>query len=176
MANNGLGDRVRALIEARIRPVVLERGGDLALKQVADGIVELEFSGSPGAALAIRRNIANLLRHYISEITDVRIVTAALDADPDAPPAERVQRLLDDQINPAVNAHNGHIELVEVRDGSAFLRLEGGCQGCAMAHVTMRQGIEVMIKQQVPEIVAVVDVTDHTSGTEPYFKTKKGAD
>lgn len=175
MANNDLEDRVEALIEARIRPVVLERGGDLVLKQVVDGIVELEFSGSPGAALAIQRSIANLFHHYIGDITDVRFTAAALKADSGETPAERVQRLLDQQINPAVSAHNGHIELLEVRDGRAFVRLEGGCQGCAMAHVTLRQGIEVMIKEQVPEIVCVVDVTDHASGREPYFKTKKGA-
>ncbi len=63
---------------------------------------------------------------------------------------------------------------MEVEDGTAYIRFEGRCQGCAMAEVTLRQGVEVMIKEQVPEIVTVVDVTDHASGTNPYYKTKKG--
>ncbi|HEX9583161.1 MAG TPA: NifU family protein [Gammaproteobacteria bacterium] len=63
---------------------------------------------------------------------------------------------------------------MEVKDDTVYIRFEGGCQGCAMADVTLRQGVEVMIKEQVPEIVAVVDVTDHAGGTNPYFKTKKG--
>ncbi len=93
---------------------------------------------------------------------------------PGAVPAERVQHILDEQVNPAVGAHRGSVSLVEVKDDTAFIRFEGGCQGCAMADVTLRQGVEVMIKRQVPEIVAVVDATDHAAGTDPYFITKKG--
>ena len=62
---------------------------------------------------------------------------------------------------------------MKAENETAYLRLEGGCQGCAMADLTLRQGVEVMIKERVPEIVAVVDVTDHAAGRAPYFKTKK---
>jgi Fe/S biogenesis protein NfuA len=100
--------------------------------------------------------------------------------DPDAPRpeltgdvAERVSQILDVQINPSIAAHGGHAELVAVEDDTAYLRLSGGCQGCGMATVTLKHGIEVAIKQAVPEIEQVVDVTDHASGDNPYFEAAK---
>jgi len=87
--------------------------------------------------------------------------------------AQRVLQVLDQQINPSIASHGGHAELVAVEDNTAFLRLSGGCQGCGMASVTLSQGIEVVIKEQVPEITRVVDVTDHASGANPYFESAK---
>ncbi|HYT39203.1 MAG TPA: NifU family protein [Acidimicrobiia bacterium] len=87
--------------------------------------------------------------------------------------AQRVLQVLDQQINPSIAAHGGHAELVAVEDDTAFLRLSGGCQGCGMASVTLSQGIEVVIKEQVPEITKVTDVTDHASGANPYFEAAK---
>ena len=88
--------------------------------------------------------------------------------------AERVVQVLDEQINPAIAAHGGRAELVAVEDGIAYLRLGGGCQGCGMATVTLSQGIEVAILDAVPELTGVVDVTDHASGTNPFFESAKG--
>jgi Fe/S biogenesis protein NfuA len=87
--------------------------------------------------------------------------------------AQRVLQVLDQQINPSIASHGGRAELVAVEEGTAFLRLSGGCQGCGMASVTLSQGIEVVIKEQVPEITKVVDVTDHASGENPYFESAK---
>ena len=145
------------------------------MRDVADGIVTLKIAGSPGATIPLAAVIANLFRHYLPEVAEVRF-DPALDGTgaSGATPAERVQHILDEQVNPAVSAHRGSVSLVEVKDDTAFIRFEGGCQGCAMADVTLRQGVEVMIKRQVAEIVAVVDATDHAAGTDPYFKTKKG--
>ena len=81
--------------------------------------------------------------------------------------------VLDQQVNPTIGAHGGRAELVAVEQGTAYLRLGGGCQGCAMATVTLSQGIETAIIQAVPEITSVVDVTDHQSGTNPYFEAAK---
>jgi Fe/S biogenesis protein NfuA len=86
---------------------------------------------------------------------------------------QRVVQVLDQQINPSIAAHGGRAELVAVEDGTAYLRLGGGCVGCGMASVTLSQGIEVAIKDQVPEITTVVDVTDHASGTNPYYEAAK---
>ncbi|MDP9335089.1 MAG: NifU family protein [Actinomycetota bacterium] len=88
--------------------------------------------------------------------------------------AQRVVQVLDDQINPAIAAHGGRAELVAVEHGIAYLRLGGGCQGCGMATVTLSQGIEVAILDAVPELTGVVDVTDHASGTNPFFESAKG--
>jgi len=87
--------------------------------------------------------------------------------------AQRVIQVLDQQVNPTIAAHGGRAELVGVEQGTAYLRLGGGCQGCGMATVTLSQGIERAIIQAVPEITNVVDVTDHQSGTNPYFEAAK---
>ncbi len=86
---------------------------------------------------------------------------------------QRVIQVLDQQVNPTIAAHGGRAELVAVEQETAYLRLGGGCQGCAMATVTLSQGIEAAIIQAVPEITSVVDVTDHQTGTNPYFEAAK---
>ena len=87
--------------------------------------------------------------------------------------ARRVIAVLERDINPSIASHGGHAELAAVEGAKAYLRLGGGCQGCGMATVTLSQGIEVAITQAVPEINQVVDVTDHASGTNPYFEPAK---
>ncbi len=87
--------------------------------------------------------------------------------------AQRVVQVLAQQVNPSIAAHGGRAVLVAVEEGTAYLRLSGGCQGCAMSTVTLSQGIETAIRQAVPEITSVVDVTDHQSGTNPYFESAK---
>ena len=87
--------------------------------------------------------------------------------------ARRVMAVLDRDVNPSIASHGGHAELAGIEGATAYLRLGGGCQGCGMATVTLSQGIEVAITQAVPEIDRVVDVTDHASGTNPYFEQAK---
>ena len=87
--------------------------------------------------------------------------------------AQRVLQVLDRQINPSIASHGGRADLVAVEDDTAYLRLSGGCQGCGMASVTLGQGIEVAIKDNVPEIRNVVDVTDHAEGANPYYEAAK---
>ena len=87
--------------------------------------------------------------------------------------AQRVIQVLDAQVNPSIAAHGGRADLIAVEDGAAYLRLVGGCAGCGMAAVTLSQGIEVAIKESVPEIVRIIDVTDHASGTNPYYEAAK---
>ncbi len=89
------------------------------------------------------------------------------------PLAIRVQDLLDLHINPAIAAHGGFIDLLGVQDGTVYVQFGGGCQGCAQVDVTLRQGVEVALRQAVPEVVAVVDSTDHASGTNPYYQPSK---
>ena len=92
----------------------------------------------------------------------------------DTPEGRAIQAVLDERINPAVAGHGGHISLIDVKDDQAFIRLEGGCQGCGMADVTLKQGVEVEIKGAVPSISAVLDVTDHAGGNNPYYSPGKG--
>lgn len=90
-------------------------------------------------------------------------------ADLDNPEAKAIQHLLNTEINPSVASHGGVITLVGVKDHIAYLRLGGGCHGCGSAEVTLKQGVIVAIKKAVPEIVDVLDVTDHAGGKNPYF-------
>ena len=84
-----------------------------------------------------------------------------------------IQALLEQRINPQVASHGGRISLVDVQDDTAYIRLEGGCQGCGMADVTLKQGVTKEIQALVPGIRTVLDVTDHAGGTNPYHQPGK---
>lgn len=89
------------------------------------------------------------------------------------PLAERVAQVLTEQVNPAIAMHGGGAELVSVDGNSVYLQLTGGCQGCGLATVTLHQGIERILREAIPEIEEVVDVTDHASGADPYYQQSK---
>lgn len=93
--------------------------------------------------------------------------------DLSGPLVDRVNQVLTEQVNPAVAAHGGGAELVSVDGTIAYLRLFGGCQGCGLAQVTLKQGIEKIILESIPELTQVVDVTDHASGEDPYYQSQK---
>jgi len=86
---------------------------------------------------------------------------------------ERVHDLFEQQVNPMVARHGGRVELIDVQDAVVMLRMSGGCQGCGMASVTLRQGIEGALHQSIPEVQGIMDITDHSSGTNPYFASAK---
>jgi Fe/S biogenesis protein NfuA len=86
------------------------------------------------------------------------------------PLAAQVVSVLEEQVNPSIAAHGGRADLVAVEDASVYLRLSGGCQGCGMAKATLAQGIEVILREAIPEIASIVDVTDHADGTNPYYE------
>ncbi len=85
----------------------------------------------------------------------------------------RVQDLIDNMINPAVAGHGGWVELVDVQDHRVYLQMGGGCQGCGAADITLKAGIERLLKEEIPEIDEVLDATDHASGTNPYYTPGK---
>lgn len=89
---------------------------------------------------------------------------------PDGRIAARVQHVLAEQVNPSLAMHGGAAELIDVRDRIAFLELSGGCQGCSMADATLKNGIEKSIRESVPEVQEVRDVTEHARGRNPYFQ------
>jgi Fe/S biogenesis protein NfuA len=92
------------------------------------------------------------------------------EVDLSDPFAQRVVSVLEEQVNPSIASHGGRADLVAVEDSSVYLRLSGGCQGCGMAKATLSQGIEVILREAIPEIANVVDVTDHADGTNPYYE------
>lgn len=100
---------------------------------------------------------------------------------PDAPSNMRsvdeikatVQDLLDSQINPAVASHGGEISLIDVKGTTVYVKLGGGCQGCGMANVTLKQGVERSLRDALPELEEVLDITDHAGGENPYYAPSK---
>jgi Fe-S cluster biogenesis protein NfuA len=83
---------------------------------------------------------------------------------------EKVQYLVDVQINPGVAEHGGSVGVVDVKGDTLYLRLYGGCQGCGAADFTLKQGIETIVKRAVPEIGQIIDLTNHNAGINPYYR------
>jgi len=141
---------------------VLERHGDLALilrsKDVPDLTGAVLKIGAQGLAIDNPNQPASPF---------VGTVPGTLEG----PLADRVKQLIDQSINPGIAGHGGAARLVSVDDNNyVYLEMLGGCQGCGLAAVTLKQGIEQMILEQVPEVAGVVDVTDHASGANPYYE------
>ena len=177
-AASGVVAKVRDVVERSIAPLMIARGGTVRLVSVDDGVVTLEASGSPGAILPAEAHVKSLLCAAVAEVADVRLVwpgnaaPAAANTD-SAALAERVQAILDAEINPAVAVHGGRVTLVEAQADRITIQLEDGCQGCNLAIVTVRQGIEPLLRARLGRPVAVIDATDHAAGTAPFFTPSK---
>ena len=166
--------QIKELIETKIAPSVAQSGGDLVFRGFDDGVVLLDMQG---AAIGMKSGIENMLKHYVPEVARVESYEQHQQlqkAELNTPDALAIRRLLDEEINPSVAAHGGHIALIDVKEDTVYIRLEGGCQGCGMADVTLKHGIETAIRQAVPAITQVLDVTDHAGGGNPYYQPGKG--
>jgi Fe-S cluster biogenesis protein NfuA len=86
---------------------------------------------------------------------------------------QKVQVLIENAINPAIEGHGGFVDLVNVKDKVVYLSMGGGCQGCGMADVTLRHGIEALLRDEIPDIAEVVDATDHAAGDNPFYTPAK---
>jgi Fe/S biogenesis protein NfuA len=96
--------------------------------------------------------------------------------DESNPLAIQVESVLQHHVNPSIAAHGGRAELVGVKDDVVYVALGGGCQGCSMASVTLKQGIEQILRQAIPRIRAVIDATDHALGSNPFYGADKGGE
>lgn len=170
--DSDIANELRDLIETRIRPAVKPTGGEVRFRGFDEGYVHLEMEGS---AFSFRPRIEAMLKHYVPEVEGVRdYIDMAKFPGLATPEGIEVRRVLDEEINPSVASHGGHISLVDVQGERVYIRLEGGCQGCGMADVTLKQGVEVGIRRAVPSIREVLDVTEHAEGSNPYFQAGKG--
>ena len=170
--------QVTAVLERSVLPSVIARGAAVRVAAAADGIVTLEVTGSPGAVFPLASRIEALIRAAVPGITAVRLVApgagaAGSPAEAGESLAEAARRVLDAEVNPAIAAHRGHVTVAGAADGWIRIRLEGGCQGCSLAEVTIRQGIEPLLQARLPAMIGLIDVTDHEAGTEPFFPAEK---
>ncbi|MFZ6005120.1 MAG: NifU family protein [Actinomycetota bacterium] len=132
-------------------PVIVPAG---SIEQLMGATLDVPAGGGPGLVLR-NPNRPNPLSGKHLELT--------------GSVAEQVQQLLDEQINPALAAHGGFAELKGVEDDKVYVTMGGGCQGCAVSAMTLRDGISRAIKEAIPEITEVIDTTDHASGENPYY-------
>ncbi len=94
---------------------------------------------------------------------------AGANGGPTGEIADRVRSVLEAQVNPAIASHGGMISLVDVDGTEVYVEMSGGCQGCALSRMTLRQGVERMLREAIPDLTAVHDITDHASGSNPFF-------
>jgi len=184
-----LAVRVTAALAHSVLPSVIARGGAIRVADVrTDGVVTLEVTGSPGAALPLASRIEAALRAAVPGITAVRLVSpdtgpsgsptgaagSLAETDPaEAGLAEAAREVLDAEVNPAIAAHRGHVAVTGADHGWIRIRLDGRCQGCSLAEVTIRQGIEPLLRARLPALTGLIDVTDHEAGTDPFFSPEK---
>jgi len=153
---------INELIETRIRPAATQGGGDIKLRGYKEGVVYIEFVG--GAA-QMQSGVENMLKHYIPEVVSVADWRDAIPKPGlETEEGRAIQEVLETRINPSVAGHGGRISLIDVDGARAYIRMEGGCQGCGMASVTLKEGVVVEIQKVVPTIREVLDVTDHAGG------------
>ena len=170
--------QVTAALERGILPSVIARGGAVRVAAAGDGIVTLEVTGSVGAVFPLASRIEAAIRAAVPGITAVRLVVPgprppgpAREAGEDL--AEAARRIIDAEVNPAIAAHRGRVTVTGASQGWLRIRLDGGCQGCSLAEVTIRQGIEPLLRARLPAITGLIDVTDHEAGTDPFFSPEK---
>jgi Fe/S biogenesis protein NfuA len=158
-----------------LKPLELARPGDSVqdtgglaivvpaadIQRVSGGTIDWSDDAMQGGLLLFNPN------------TPSPTISGGPPADLEGEVPDRVAQVIEEHINPAIAAHGGQAELVAVEGDIAYVRLGGGCVGCGMATVTLSQGIEVAITDAVPEVTRVVDVTDHASGTNPYYEAAK---
>ena len=157
----------------------------LDVKEAREGDVQLRFGALPviiaakdkgnfdGASLNLSEDLNSLEMDNPNTPSPNILNTSEPLPELTGELAEKVQTILDQQINPAIASHGGVAKLVNVEGNDIYLQLGGGCQGCGMAQVTLSQGIEASLREAIPEIGNIIDATDHASGDNPYFEGSK---
>jgi len=180
------------VLDAPVQPgrsARFEEPGDAPLAQALFAIAGVARVEASGATIWVRKAadadwaalkpaIAAAIRRVLDE-TDAPLGADETGAgetrgDADAELLAAVEALLERQVNPAVAAHGGHIAAERVVGGTVYLRMSGGCQGCAASAATLRQGVERMLRAALPQIADIVDVTDHAAGSAPYYARTDG--
>jgi Fe-S cluster biogenesis protein NfuA len=140
---------------------------------VQDNRVTISAKGTGGEWLPLAKQVGTTIRAVLQS-GEQAVSSSLLDS---MPPADQIRKTIEElfarEINPAIAAHGGFVELLDVKGNEVYLRLGGGCQGCGMADVTLKQGIEGSIRKVVPEIGAIMDTTDHGAGRNPYYAPSK---
>ena len=139
------------------------------MKVELDGNLVIVTQGGSEDWRQLGKRVGAAIRSFLNPMPEV----AEGDRLPSDLMRTKVQQVLDEMINPGVAAHGGFVELLDVQDDNVFIRMGGGCQGCGAADVTLKMGIERLIREQVPQVREILDTTDHGSGQNPYYAPSK---
>jgi Fe/S biogenesis protein NfuA len=145
-------DDADAIYQQDALPVIVPAG---SIEQLTGATLDVPAGGGPGLVLR-NPNRPDPLSGKHLELTGTV--------------AEQVEQLLKEQINPALAAHGGYAELKGVEDDKVYVTMGGGCQGCAVSAMTLRDGIARSIKEAIPAVTEVIDTTDHDAGENPYYE------
>jgi Fe/S biogenesis protein NfuA len=132
-------------------PVIVPVG---SIEQLQGATLDIPAGGGPGLVLRNPNRPDPLSGKHLELTGDI---------------AEKVQQLLTQQINPGLASHGGFAELKGVEDTVVYVTMGGGCQGCAVSAMTLRDGIARSIKDAIPEVTDVIDTTDHEAGENPFY-------
>lgn len=160
--------------------ISLSPGDDTPLGQALFALAGVDTVTVTHATIWVRRTdtadwaklkpaIARAIRDVLDTTTTPLGHHAETEETADTAFLHKVEALLDQQVNPSVAAHGGHIAVERVSGTRVFLRMSGGCQGCAASSATLREGVERMLRAALPQITEIVDLTDHASGTNPFY-------
>jgi NFU1 iron-sulfur cluster scaffold homolog, mitochondrial len=133
--------------------------------EVADNIVTVTIA-SGGDWAVLGRRVGAAIRAFLQPELYTNTMPVEIIK-------QKVQEVLDRQINPSVASHGGFVDLINIENNNVYIRMGGGCQGCGAADMTLKMGIERMIREAIPSIGAVLDVTDHAGGSNPYYAPSK---
>ena len=136
--------------------------GVVALKLQGDTLIVTKSDESTWQELG--KSIGAAIRAHIDS------GEPAVEQSDDAELAERVTRVLEEQISPGLAGHGGFVTLERMEDNVAYVTMGGGCQGCGMSQMTLKQSIETRLRELVPEVVGVMDATDHAGGQQPFYQ------
>jgi len=145
----------------------------VVLVEVSDATIWVKKSADADWA-TLKPVIAGAIREVLDETNKPLGQVGSAEASPDDSLRGAVEELLNQQVNPAVAAHGGHISVERVEGTTVYLRMSGGCQGCAASAATLREGVERMLRAALPQIDKIVDVTDHEAGENPFYAKNDG--
>ena len=137
-----------------------------SIDQVRGATLDVSNAGGEQGLVMINPNVPPSPRAAAAAAAGTRMP----EADLSSPTAQKILEILEQDVNPQIAMHGGWADLVAFENGTAYVRMSGGCQGCGLAKVTLSQGIAVAIQDAVPEVLEIVDVTDHASGHEPVLR------
>lgn len=171
LINNGPSIRFESAEQAKGSPLVeaLFAIGNISQVFVSGSAVTVTQAATEDWRL-MGKKVGQTIREVIKSGSPLISEEAMKKIPPSDKIKQKVEEILNSMINPAIAAHGGQIELIDVKHNDVFIRMSGGCQGCASSKATLKQGVERTLRQEIPDLGGIYDVTDHAAGDNPFYR------